>query len=176
MLDLLRGSPIPVIQPKPFKIPPWKNHPIELNFHHPYESKSKLTPKEACQLAEDNILSIETCNDHIYYTDGSVSDSKDSFTFYIQGFSKSKQLNNKATIFQAELYAIYMAFKHSNYQGNDRVVIHTDSLSALQGLSKRRPSDNISLVNDILIIAKKKTIKPLLNWVSSHTSIKGNER
>ena len=54
-LDLLRGSPIPVIQPKPFWLPPWKSHPIEFNFHHPYESKSKLTPKEACQLAEENI-------------------------------------------------------------------------------------------------------------------------
>ena len=53
MLHLLKDSSLPIVQPKLFKIPPWKDHPIEVNIYHPYDSKSKLTPKEACQLAKD---------------------------------------------------------------------------------------------------------------------------
>ena len=175
MTYLLQGSSLPHIQPKLIKIAPWKNHPIQFTVYHPYKSKSTHTSSEACQMAEDQISQIEQANDHIYYTDGSVSNFRASSAFYTEGFSKSVLLNNSTTILQAELYAIKMALEHSNNQGEDRVIIHTDSLSSIQLLSRRNPKDNIDLVNSTFHISKNKAVSPIINWVPSHTGIFGNE-
>ena len=175
MTDLLQGSSLPHIQPKFVKIAPWKNHPIQFKIYHPYKSKSTLTQRKACQMAKDQIALIEQVNDHIYYTDGSVSNFRASSAFYTEGFSKSVRLKNNTTILQAELYAIKMALEHSNHQGEDRVIIHTDSLSSIQLLSRRNPRDNIDLVNSIFHMSKNKAVSPIINWVPSHTGIFGNE-
>ena len=68
-----------------------------------------------------------------------------------------------------------MALEQSNNQGEDRVIIHTDSLSSIQLLSRRNPRDNIDLVNSIFHISKNKAVSPIINWVPSHTGIFGNE-
>ena len=77
----------------------------------------------------------------MYYTNGSVSNLKATSAFYNEGFARSVRLNNKATILQAELYAIKLALQYSNDQGQGREVTHSDSLSALQSLSRRIPTD-----------------------------------
>ena len=68
-------------------------------------------------MAENQIEQIKQTSDHIYYTDGSVSNFRASSAFYT-GFLKSVRLNNNTTILQAELYAIKMALEHSNNQAS----------------------------------------------------------
>ena len=67
------------------------------------------------------------------------------------------------------------ALQHKNNQGEDRVIIHSDSLSAIQSLSRLIPRDNIDLIISIFRMSKNKIVTPIINWVPSHTGIHGNE-
>ena len=117
-----------------------------------------------------HIFSVERVSDHVYYTDGSVTDNKVSAAFVTTGYAKGCRLQDGCSILQAELVAIREALTHSERQGLGRTVVHSDSLAAIQSL-RGNPKDNIGLANDILDIASRLPEAPLVNWVPSHVGI-----
>ncbi|KAG0721142.1 hypothetical protein GWK47_047048 [Chionoecetes opilio] len=78
-----------------------------------------------------------------------------------------------------ELVAIERALQHALGRQEEVVVIHTDSMSALQVLRQpRTPMDNAQLTTAILghiqgLAAQGRRVR--FNWVSSHVGLRGNE-
>ena len=59
------------------------------------------------------------------------------------------------------------------------MVIHTDSLAAINILSQDVPRDNINLITSIIVLLRRlkaQNREVILNWVPSHIDIIGNER
>ncbi|KAG0696380.1 hypothetical protein GWK47_026553 [Chionoecetes opilio] len=80
---------------------------------------------------------------------------------------------------QTELVAIERALQHALGRQEEVVVIHTDSMSALQVLRQpRTPMDNVQLTTAILghiqgLAAQGRRVR--FNWVPSHIGVRGNE-
>ena len=55
------------------------------------------------------------------------------------------------------------------------IVIHTDSLSAIQTLAQRYPTENKRLIGDIYQYTETLHRPIILNWVPSHVGLEGNE-
>ena len=119
------------------------------------------------------------------YTDGSKLNDKVGAAYVIykgeMEFEVAKfRLPNSATVFQAELYAIYhgaMALKEYVLEENNKVAFFSDSMASLQALNATE------IVNSIV----RRTILQLNNlydigyevhlyWVKAHIGILGNER
>ena len=110
------------------------------------------------------------------YTDGSKTEYGVGAACYSSQFSKSTSLPSVATIYFAEMYAIWLALlsvdnSHSKY------VIFSDSFSSL--LSLKNHNSNHPLVRKIIHKLSKfhqtgKTIE--LCWIPSHTGIEGNSQ
>lgn len=113
------------------------------------------------------------------YTDGSKTDLGVASAYCIfinnsQTDSWSKKLSKHNSIFQAELYAIYMATQHIK-SNNIQTMIHTDSMSSLQAIQS-----NVSPQTKLLFHIRKnlndlttKTVR--LRWVKAHAGQTGNE-
>ncbi|KAG0715208.1 hypothetical protein GWK47_012474 [Chionoecetes opilio] len=80
---------------------------------------------------------------------------------------------------QTELLVIERALQHALGRQEEVMVIHTDSMSALQVLRQpRTPMDNVQLTTAILgyiqgLAAQGCRVR--LNWVPSHVGLRGNE-
>ena len=114
------------------------------------------------------------------YTDGSKQESKVGFgwTATVKDFeliSKHYKLDNKITVYQAELLAIMKALewikednKHKKY------AIYVDSKSALQSLNKNKSrSKIIQSIWDTLSTITNKVIQ--FYWIKGHNNNTGNE-
>jgi len=115
----------------------------------------------------------------VYYTDGSV----DTYTgnaaaaFIHKEATAHFRLPDGSSTLQTELVAIMKALQHAELRQRP-VVIHSDSLGAIQALQKSRPRDNVGLITAILTTAhniqgRGRSIH--LNWIPSHVGIEGNE-
>ena len=79
---------------------------------------------------------------------------------------------------QTELVAILQALRYTEQHEIGPVVIHTDSLSAIQALQILKIKENKNLLSNIhllLIKHKNQNRKVTLNWIPSHIGIPGNE-
>ena len=111
-----------------------------------------------------------------FYTDGSKTDSGVGCAFICDSARRSFTLPAAATIYTAELLAIYKALCFIQVGENFQHVIFTDSLSSLVALKNFYPSDPI--VQDIVLLLtslKQEDKTVTLCWVPSHVGILGNE-
>ena len=175
LLDLAPGGTLPDPDPRPYRNPPWIQHPINPKIHHPYTSKKDLNKDTVYNTAFQNVSEVKRSADHVYYTDGSVTGCLVSSAFCTGTYSKGVQLEDGATILQAELAAISLALRHAVHQGYGQTVLHTDSLAAIHFLSKHSPNDNISFYNAVMEAAILLPHPHILNWVSSLVGLVGNE-
>ena len=119
---------------------------------------------------------------HYFYTDGSKDNNKCGFGVYSDNVIEiSHRINDKSSIYSAEVLAILYALKFIEKNNLDYVAICTDSLSVLKRLkSLGLKSDNNLIIADIIIclnellIKKNKCIK--LIWIPSHVDIEGNDK
>ena len=72
-----------------------------------------------------------------YYTDGTKSNSRVAAAYIVNDNASYLRLNDDATITQAELVAIWGALEHAAANQN-RAIIHTDYLTAIQILTKKQ--------------------------------------
>jgi ribonuclease HI len=163
-------------------VPPWslKTPLIDFQYADKYiKSKDQLF---ITTLAKERI--DKNYASHVkYYTDGSVLDSKESgCAFYapLKNIKEKIKLNKGISVFSAELFAIYKACFHINglqFPPN-KIVIFSDSKSALQALARGGSSVRLSLQRNILELIHfilSKNIDISLMWIPSHSGIRGND-
>ncbi|XP_045105291.1 histone H2B type 1-A-like [Portunus trituberculatus] len=125
------------------------------------------------------LLAVTNDGAEVYFTDGSVDTStpRAAAAFISPHSAGLFRLTDASSTLQAELVAIWKALEDS-HNGNRNVIIHTDSLGALQALKHRKPKDNVSLTTRILAITRNITAQGRtvsMNWIPSHVGMQGNE-
>ncbi len=176
--EYLKLAPRNII-PNPSKevtiIPPWKEIHIRTIHNQTFGCKADIDPEDLRVVVDNNISALELHDDKVYYTDGSVKDNRASAAFVTHGVTYSVRLSDHTTILQAELTAILKALQHATTNQDKRIIIHTDSLSAIHVLKSRTISDNFEIINNIFTVCKDFAIAPVIHWIPSHIGIAGNE-
>ncbi len=118
------------------------------------------------------------------YTDGSKGEgvgaaftvSDESTSPCYNNISQLFRLDNSCTVYQAECLAIREALRWISTLTHfpDRVIIHSDSQSAIASL--RNSSNRNPIVRETLTIAASIDIPVYVDWVKGHSGVAGNER
>ncbi len=144
--------------------------------------KTDLDPTIVLALTEEFISSVCNDDDAVFYTDGSLDpDTGLAASAWVrEGQSEAVRVSDFASTLQTELLAIKLALESYLAQPGDkeqRVVILTDSLSAIHVLKDMAPSrQEPELVEGIYNAAQKINRDLQLCWIPSHVGIPGNER
>lgn len=161
--------------------PPWEDRGWEILAQLPRLTKKTTIPLELQQLGRETVASLATAGTAVYYTDGSVNtdNGRAGAAFITQGEAYGWRTSDYASSTQTELAAIIQATRHAADREENRVVIFTDSLTALQALQNDRPRDNVRLITTALTLLNElqhqgKQVK--LAWIPSHVGIQGNEK
>ena len=152
--------------------------PVDIICNHKYynQNKKDYDPHTL------KILFLDHCNEYhnnstSIYTDGSKMEGGVGCAAFSAEFTSKNKLNNKSSIYTAELSAILLAVKKIYNSANDNFTIYTDSRSTLQPIETIN-SDHpiVSKIQEwiIKLSARKKKIQ--FCWVPSHISVAGNEK
>ena len=155
------------------KSAPWEKVPLNLNFNESIPAKGTQDSQTLKTMA---MATLQAAGRPVFYTDGSVQDTKAGIGIAHNGIISSLRLNNNATILQAELAAIREALKKANEDNLHTALIVTDSKSAMSVLNATTPKDNIKLIKDIHTSASQLLYIPEIIWVPAHVGIPGNEQ
>lgn len=118
------------------------------------------------------------------FTDGSILEKEQAGCAFVipkLDIAHSFSLNNGISIFAAELFAIKEAcgYLFSAQNIHKDIIILSDSLSALQSLSRGGTSNRSELQREILNLFDRiiqRGINLTLMWIPSHINLKGNDR
>ena len=161
-------------------LPPWEAPAIAARYTRLPSSKNNCSREELRQLALQDMEHLHVQGSHVYYTDGSVDpDSGRSGAAFITGdLSRGWRTTDHCSSLQTELAAIQGALQHFESVGGQRMVLHTDSKSALQALERGQLQDNVALITSVLSLAnncKARGATVVFNWIPSHVGLRGNE-
>ena len=156
------------------EIPPWEITPISVNLDMlPYKKE------ETCRtliISEFNKIISKYPNHQIIYTDGSRTENGIGSAFSHLGISYSWTLPCEAGNYTAELYAIWQALLYMETIPDNKYLICSDSLSAIQALKNPYNKDPIiqkCLARLMWLESQRKTTSFV--WIPSHAGIHGNE-
>ena len=155
-------------------IKPWSASPLQIVINDHLPPKQTTDSSVLYNMTMATMADISQPQDHLYFTDGSVSEGRVSAAFTYLGQPTLIRLCDNASIMQAELTAIHAALLHG-LPSPSRCVIFSDSRSGLEALLQHQPKYNIKLLRDIWDIAASMTTPPLIAWIPSHIGIAGNE-
>ena len=115
---------------------------------------------------------------HIHsYTDGSRRNNRTAFAYSIDQSISSFRIRNSASVFTAELMAIYNCLQDiTRHPPNTKFLILTDSLSSLYAISDLHSSHPI--VQRILLIQHAISLSNMsltLVWTPSHIGLTRND-
>ena len=100
------------------------------------EPKKQFT---ALEIQQTFLEFKEKHTDYIfYYTDGSVADGKSAAAVVSNIYKKQNRVNDDHSIFSAELIAIHGALRHIMKTDNKKLVICSDSASALKAIQTKK--------------------------------------
>nr|XP_022905277.1 uncharacterized protein LOC111417282 [Onthophagus taurus] len=155
---------------------PWQLNKPVFNLNLTCYAKES-TPRELLRAEFRNI--INAYDDAVFiYTDGSKKESGVGCAFVVGDSDYSWSLQSFASIFFAELYAIFQAllFIRMSHNGNNFVIV-TDSLSALKSLQAMCPNEPmVRMVGELLHVILLSGKQIVFIWVPGHIGIEGNER
>nr|CAI5850572.1 unnamed protein product [Callosobruchus analis] len=156
------------------KSAPWTYAPIKMHLECSLYRKENTCVQLYCQKFLE-IVNKYPGAIHIY-TDGSKTAEHVGCAFVVRDDMNSWKLHPAASIFTAELYAIWQALRYIEYNQSNMFVISCDSLSALKSIQEKFTFDpliqQIQETYDWLTQLGKKII---FVWVPGHVGIKGNE-
>ena len=121
------------------------------------------------QLRNDKYADFVDC-----YTDGSKMDNNTGYAFVINDITVSHRLPSTCSVFTAELYAIYKAVEYIESTHWEKIVIFSDSLSALQAIDNSRLKCHYMFKLQKLLALTNKEI--VLEYVPAHVGIPGNSK
>ncbi|XP_046563233.1 uncharacterized protein LOC124272130 [Haliotis rubra] len=165
--------------------PPWELKSPNVDTTLTKEVPKSENPMLLRSIALSRIDSLYEDSAHIY-TDGSKDPVRNRTAYGIQIYTASNnqtisvRLPDGQSVYTAELEAIHHALRYSENLREKRVVILSDSLSALQSLATKHSSSRPDTIRDILVLIQKlrreNEKKITLCWIPSHIDIPGNER
>ena len=186
MLEHELGINLKATNPSSVNIAPWDLPEVTTDLELARViSKKEDNPKVSKAKTLEHI--DNKYRDHIkIYTDGSKKDEKVGLGIFADSphtFSKVKtNVTDNASILTAELTAIKIAtiMVHSEQLTNQRVVILTDSLSAVKAIrtpniKHSRPDISFNILKVCGIIKENLNTTIELCWIPAHCDIKGNE-
>ena len=167
-----------VIPQSQYPAPPWEEADIQISSS--LGDYNKSTDINLLTIAAKE--TIHKLSDHLLvYTDGSLGNQGQTGCSFVipelkvaQGF----KLNSGISIYSAELFAIEQAVSYIYHSTNHpRICILTDSKSSLQAIQNRSPNriDSILYILETIYKMKKSGREVSLQWIPSHTGIKGND-
>lgn len=153
-------------------LPPWKYLKLEVNKKLDGFGKNHTNPVLYRNLFLEEIHKYP---DYIhYYTDGSKQNDEVGCAFVETNVANKYHLPTNCNIFTAELFAIFKAIESAILKDQCKILIITDSMSAIQALQKTITKNYI--VQDIQkTISNYEHLFVTFFWVPSHQGIAGNE-
>ena len=159
---------------------PWEASGAHFNVTKLPKSKHMCSDEEMLEAAQTAIRLTETNNPYVLYTDGSVDTTTETAGSAVHSsrFTAGWRITNGASTMQTELVAILEALRYTADNESGPVVIHCDSLAALQALQANKIKENKNLLSQVHTLIKQhkdQNRKVTLNWIPSHIGIHGNE-
>ena len=159
--------------------PPWAFSVPPINLTLTQHSK-KSTPASVIKSRFQELIHSFN-HPTVCFTDGSKSHNRTGFAYLVQNSTCSHRHRDTASVYTAELQAIFHCIQHilssPPSPSTHPVLIVTDSLSALNAISKPFPSHPLIPRIQILLEACTAASIPLtFIWVPSHKGIPGNEK
>jgi ribonuclease HI len=161
-----------IIAEPPMEIPPWTILNI-VTCQEMYQFK-----KSICSSAQLRVQFRDHLTDHeqsfVIYTDGSKTSDGVGYAAVGENVDISRRIQPFASIFTAELSAIYDSLGICDHVPQESITIITDSKSAIQSINNY--NNNNPLVQNIQsrISALNKPVH--LCWVPAHVGVPGNEQ
>ena len=143
-----------------------------LNDHLPSKHRTEAELLKTLTLA---ILDQLTIDKPVFYTDGSVMESKVAAAAVHKDISTQLRLNDGASILQAELVAIREAIYIATRANYNTACILSNSKAAIQAIDSIHPHDNKHLIKSIHEAVRQLHTPPVIAWIPSHIGIPGNE-
>ena len=116
-----------------------------------------------------------TIDKPVFYTDGSVMESKAAAAAVHKGTAIQLRLNDGTSILQTELVAIREAIYMATRANYNTACILSDSKATIQAIDSLHPHDNKHLIKNIHEAAQQLHTPPVIAWIPSHIGIPGNE-
>ena len=155
------------------KIPPWNMKPIEANTELAHFNK-KDTPHNLIINTFYEIINNKFKNYIHFYTDASKTTNEIGFAITHPEDSNLYKIAPFSSIYTAETFAILEAITISLSTNHEKVLILSDSLSAITSITNIHTKCNLARNIQNIILTNPKNIKFM--WVPSHIGIPGNER
>ena len=153
---------------------PWTWTTPEVDLSLTARRKSEASAHEFKAVSLEHIAFY---NRHVaFYTDGSKTDVGVGCSFICDNARRSFTLPAAATVYTAELLAIYKALCFIQVCTSTLHVLFTDSLSSLLALKGFYPPHPV--VQDIVLLLtslRREDKKVVFCWIPSHVGIVGNE-
>jgi len=172
-----------------FTLPPWEPIPFESFTTPPPLGKKKSNPEDMLRIYTKEIEELNKQKNVIAYTDGSIKHDVPQKAGAAAIFvneegeileEKLIKVSHSISSMQAELIAIASTlisakkFQHKTLQ----LIIHTDSLSSIQALNNRTPTeckDILSTIQKLCLQIKNNSGLATLHYIPSHIGIPLNE-
>lgn len=154
--------------------PPWKIPVPKCHLECTVFSKKEYNKRLIKNIFEEIIQRYS--NATIIYTDGSKMDQGVGSAFVAENKTHSWRLDYRASIYTAELYAIWQAMLYSNMNKRRTFVICSDSLSAISAIENTFSKD--PMIQQILCLylhLYNMGKQIIFVWIPSHIGISGNE-
>ncbi|MEW6552626.1 MAG: ribonuclease H family protein [Campylobacterota bacterium] len=151
-------------------IPPWLIPPPDIRLDLTNEPKTDNTIYR--QLIQ-NIISSKFPTHQLCFTDGSKSGPKTGYAYSIQGTITNHRLRNSASIFTAELHAIYSCLSHLTLlTPHLKFLLLTDSLSSLLAMQEPHSTNPIvQRIHLLLHILSSTSISVSFLWIPGHINL-----
>ena len=165
----IKRLPSPVVTP----VPPWTSIDEYINIESGTNIKNNAEFNEYIEVNYSTFLAI--------FSDGSKIDNPSpsvacAYYYPRNRLVKCWKLRPDHTVVFSELYAIYQSLI-SVQEGDENIIIFTDSMTSLQIISNRNPNTYNEIVYKIQhILTQLNTLRTvILHWVRAHSGISGNE-
>ena len=109
-----------------------------------------------------------------YYTDGSKTDDGYGCAVIEEGNVHKYKCHDFCSVYTTELIAISKAIEIADRKRKSKIVICTDSLSAVNGIQDTETKH--PLIMEIQDKLKRTNMMIILMWIPSHVGIIGNEK
>jgi len=133
-LSLNKSFRAPSLLPIHLSSPPWTFNQPSIRF-----DSTKISPSSnTSYIRHIRCILDENPNHTLCFSDGSKSKQKSVYAYSINGSLVSHHIRNKASVFTAELMAIFSCLSHLTLlPPHGRFLLLTDSFSSLHSLSNR---------------------------------------